>query len=244
MVEGVRGRDGVATLEGDQLVFRFGFRARSAKRSRQSRIPLDRIEQVEYQPQDDVLRVRVHGWSSSPDPAEDGCSFRFNGDGSGATLADELARRTGLPFTRIDATNADEAQPVPSTVRAGLTRGERPAPQPYGVHDQGAEALVAAWMRWMGLRGAAPTRFSADGGIDVTHPEWVAQVKNISPNRSVGRPELQKLHGAATANSKRGMFFTSGSYTRHAIDFANDVGIALFRYDAAEGTLRGTNPLA
>jgi hypothetical protein len=122
--------------------------------------------------------------------------------------------------------------------------GTRPLPQPYGVSHDGAEALAAAWLEWLGFRGAKATTYSGDGGIDVRKAEWAAQVKNYASSRTVGRPEVQNLFGAASAEGRRGAFFTSGSYTSHAVDFADRTKVALFRYDAVAGTIRGANGLA
>ncbi|WIB65851.1 restriction endonuclease [Curtobacterium sp. MCBD17_040] len=127
---------------------------------------------------------------------------------------------------------------------AGTGTGESaaapPAPQPFGVSHQGAEALAAAWMQWMGLAGATATQFGGDGGIDVTQREWVAQVKNYT-RTNVGRPEVQNLYGVAAAERKRPMFFTSSGYSSGAVEFADKVGVALFVYDAVGGALTPVN---
>jgi hypothetical protein len=90
----IKGRDGTATLADGFLTFDFGFSARLAKRSRQSRIPLDRIQRIEYRDDTHLLRVRVRGWSFSKDAREDGCSFRF-GSPEGYALASRLVASLG-----------------------------------------------------------------------------------------------------------------------------------------------------
>jgi len=47
----------------------------------------------------------------------------------------------------------------------------------------------------------------------------------------IGRPDLQRLHGIAVAQRKQAVFFSLMHYTPQAIEWANEVGIALFRYD-------------
>ncbi|WP_181420321.1 restriction endonuclease [Curtobacterium sp. MCBD17_023] len=241
MSETIKGRDGTATLADGFLTFDFGFSARLAKRSRQSRIPIDRIHQIEYRDDTHLLRVRVRGWSFSKRAREDGCSFRF-GSPDGYALAARLVDITGASLAPIDDTPSDGRVAVPAAPTGAY--GVRPLPQPYGVSHEGAEALAAAWLEWLGFRGAEATTYSGDGGIDVRQAEWAAQVKNYASSRTVGRPEVQNLFGAASAESRRGAFFTSGSYTSHAVDFADRTGVALFRYDAVAGTIRGANGAA
>lgn len=120
--------------------------------------------------------------------------------------------------------------------------GPAPQPQPYGVSHEGAEALTAAWMRYLGESDADVTRFTSDGGIDVTSTHYIAQVKNYSG--TVGVESVRELAGVSLADGRKPLFFTSGRYASGAIEFAGRVGVALFRYDAVQGTLAGENDLA
>jgi hypothetical protein len=79
----------------------------------------------------------------------------------------------------------------------------------------------------MGFRDARRTPTGADGGIDVTAASAVAQVKMHA--QPVGRPDLQRLHGAA--RGCRTLFFSLESYTNEARAWADEVGMALFRFD-------------
>lgn len=119
--------------------------------------------------------------------------------------------------------------------------GPMPAPQPFGVSHEGAEALIAAWMVYLGESDAEPTQFSGDGGIDVVSHRYIAQVKNYAG--SVDVASVRELAGVSLDDGRKPLFFTSGTYTQGATDFATRVGIALFRYIAAAGTLEGANEL-
>lgn len=99
----IKGRDGVATLTDEYLEFRFGFGVRGTKLTKGVRVPLAKIERLEYE--GDQLRVRAKGWSFTPEPKADGLTFRFNHDGSGDELAATLSETTGVPFT--DLTTGD-----------------------------------------------------------------------------------------------------------------------------------------
>lgn len=120
--------------------------------------------------------------------------------------------------------------------------GPAPQPQPYGISHEGAEALTAAWMRYLGEADADVTRFTSDGGIDVTSEHYIAQVKNYSG--TVGVESVRELAGVSLADGRKPLFFTSGNYASGAVEFAGRVGVALFQYDAAEGTLTGVNEIA
>ncbi|PYY64416.1 hypothetical protein DEJ30_08095 [Curtobacterium sp. MCPF17_003] len=99
----IKGRDGTATLTDEYLEFRFSFGVRTTKLTRSVRVPLTRVERLEYD--DNQLRVRAKGWSFTPEPKADGLTFRFNPDGSGDELAATLSEATGVPFT--DLTTGD-----------------------------------------------------------------------------------------------------------------------------------------
>ncbi|MBC7597253.1 MAG: restriction endonuclease [Kineosporiaceae bacterium] len=114
-----------------------------------------------------------------------------------------------------------------------------PEPQPYGVSHEGAEHLVAAWMRHLGVLDAEVTRFSGDGGIDVDSEQFIAQVKNYAGTVPVD--ELRALHGVAVMEGKAAILFTSGSLTAAAAEFADRAGIIVLRYNAVEATLEGLN---
>lgn len=131
---------------------------------------------------------------------------------------------------------------------AGATGSDRPSvardapapePQPYGVSPAGAEALVAQWMRHLGVADAEITRLTGDGGIDVDSARFVAQVKNYAGSVSV--TEARELFGVAVSMNKQGLMFTSGTLTAEAAAFIERVGIPAFRYHAVDGTIEGLN---
>ncbi|WP_159085007.1 restriction endonuclease [Planctomonas deserti] len=120
-------------------------------------------------------------------------------------------------------------------------RASRPSPQPYGVSHEGAELLCAGWLSHLGGTNVSITTFSGDGGIDVVSDTAIAQVKNYSG--TVGVEEVRAFHGVASVDGRIGLFFTSGTYTSGATDFANRAQMALFEYDAIAGSLTGANAM-
>jgi hypothetical protein len=86
-------------------------------------------------------------------------------------------------------------------------------------------------MRHLGFDDARCTGAGTDGGVDVRSREAVAQVKaQLTP---VGRPELQALYGVARSEGRRPLFFSLMNYTTAALAWADEVGMALFRFDHA-----------
>ncbi|UPL17496.1 restriction endonuclease [Microbacterium aurugineum] len=120
-------------------------------------------------------------------------------------------------------------------------RPEPPSPQPYGVNHQGAERLVADWMRHLGVHDASVTQYSGDGGIDVDSRHIIAQVKNLHVAASVPIAHIRDLFGTAQHRHKGAVLFTSGMVSSNGLAFADETGLALIRYDAEKGTLAGLN---
>lgn len=93
-----------------------------------------------------------------------------------------------------------------------------------------AELNAAKCMRQLGYADATATAPGADGGIDVRASGAVAQVKWEA--HQTGRPTVQNLYGARGRDHDLDMlFFSSSSYSSHALAYADEVGIALFTYD-------------
>src|SRR6185295_8057926 len=59
----------------------------------------------------------------------------------------------------------------------------------------------------------------------------------------VGRPELQALYGVARSEGRQPLFFSLMSYTAAALAWADEVGMALFRFDHA-GMVEPVNAVA
>lgn len=114
-------------------------------------------------------------------------------------------------------------------------KGPMPVAAPYGVSHEGAETLVAHWMQFLGAEDATVTSFTSDGGVDVQSLHYIAQVKNYKGSVSVA--EVRQLQGVASADGRKPLFFTSGTYTAEGLKFADAVGMAMFIYNAEEGTL-------
>lgn len=104
-----------------------------------------------------------------------------------------------------------------------------------------AEFVAAQWLAYWERSEVHLTPPGADGGIDIWSKDTVGQVK-LMGNR-LGRPALQQLLGAATAQGRRPVFFSLSGYSAQALEFANANGMALFSFDR-QGTPRAENRAA
>lgn len=93
---------------------------------------------------------------------------------------------------------------------------------------QAAEIAAVDHMKVLGFIDAQPTRAGADGGIDAQGSEAAAQVKFYA--NPVGRPEIQRLRGAAHGY-RLALFYSTGGYTKEALAYANEADVALFFMD-------------
>jgi hypothetical protein len=93
-----------------------------------------------------------------------------------------------------------------------------------------AEENAAQWMRYWGHVDAACTSGGADGGVDVRSRTALAQVKFEAAQ--VGSPAVQRLVGARGRDHHLALYFFSGAgYAQPAIQYADVMEVALFKYD-------------
>lgn len=101
-----------------------------------------------------------------------------------------------------------------------------------------AELAARDWLREVGFADAEVTGQGADGGVDVRGSELVAQVK--AEMKPIGGPVIQQIFGIATAEEKLAACFALSGFTNKAVDFADRVGVALFRFNY-EGEVEPAN---
>lgn len=94
-----------------------------------------------------------------------------------------------------------------------------------------AELNAESKMREWNYVDAKATAVGADAGIDVWSSRALAQVK--FEGAVAGRPALQLLVGARKHDESKELFFFSATgYSRQALEYADEMSIALFKYDA------------
>ncbi|WP_375388400.1 restriction endonuclease [uncultured Amnibacterium sp.] len=93
---------------------------------------------------------------------------------------------------------------------------------------QAAEWMAARHMRAYGFSDARVTQVGADGGIDVISQWGAAQVKFYA--NPIGRPDVQKLRGAAHG-AQRALFYALSGFTPSAVQFADEAQVSLWQFD-------------
>ncbi len=111
---------------------------------------------------------------------------------------------------------------VPSTLSASKR------PKKVVLEWRDAEDLAKDFMVFLGFRDASTTSLGADGGVDVTSSAAIGQVK--MHNKGVPRYDIQRLVGEASVSQKLPIFFAM-SYSRDAISWSEEHGIALYKFE-------------
>ncbi|MGW8482006.1 restriction endonuclease [Microbacterium sp. NPDC055903] len=102
------------------------------------------------------------------------------------------------------------------------------------------EQYCSLWMHSLGWLDAKPTRYSRDGGIDVTTSQHVVQCKHYDRGL-VSEPAVREIFGVATAEGKQAVLITSGRFTKGAMAFADRAKVALVHLDELNGAAVGLN---
>lgn len=150
-------------------------------------------------------------------------------------ILQEKARRAELDKALLEKLYPSKSAEVP-----WLSKRTRPAIQPYGVSHQGAEQLVADWLRFLGEEAVNVTQESGDGGVDVLTRDYCCQVKNYS-RQNIGSPEVRDLFGTATSMGLSPLLFTSTGLTPDAEAFSLRNSIPAIRFVAETSELRHLN---
>ena len=103
-------------------------------------------------------------------------------------------------------------------------------PGDFIASPQDAEEFAAVHMRGLGYDDAVRTPTGPDGGVDVRSSRALAQVKQTATQ--VGRPDVQRLVGARGREHHLDLvFYSAVGYSRSAIEYGDDMEVALFVYD-------------
>lgn len=104
-----------------------------------------------------------------------------------------------------------------------------------------AELNARDWMIYLGFSDARATPVGRDKGVDVTSSRAIGQVKFKGVKTSMD--DIKLLHSTSILLAKRALFFSLGGYTQPALEFADQVQIALFEFDY-QGAIKSINSSA
>ncbi len=88
--------------------------------------------------------------------------------------------------------------------------------------------LVVDWMRGNGFPDAGLTEDAGVGAYDVDSANAIAEVNIGAPP---ARPNVQRLDEVARSVGRRALYFSLRGFTASAVEWADNVGIALFEFD-------------
>lgn len=173
-------------------------------------------------------------WSDADAPGGKAEASREAKDGATASLSGSKASGASTP-------EADEAARALAREQRRAAASPPPPGQPFGVSQEGAEYLVAAWMRHLGESDAATAGPAPERRVGVASERYSARVVNDAD--AVGADAVRELVEAAAIDGRRPVFFAAGSFADDAHEVANEAAVTLLVYDAVEGTLEGANDL-
>ncbi|MEU0563749.1 hypothetical protein [Dactylosporangium sp. NPDC006015] len=117
------------------------------------------------------------------------------------------------------------------------------SPEPRSVASwTGAEINAVDWLRWLGHPDAGRTTGGAGDGVDVRGAGMAARVQ--CDGAPVGDQALRELLGAAQHAPGERYCFSDAGFTRDAVSFADDIGMALFTFSTVDGLITPANEAA
>ncbi|WP_141688835.1 restriction endonuclease [Pseudarthrobacter enclensis] len=140
--------------------------------------------------------------------------------------------RNGAGFDILRLPNWGDTPEAPTVLSQSpsVRAADSPEGDPLLVTDwSAAERVALVHVIGLGFTGARLTVRGRDKGVDVTHPEAVAQVK--MQGVPVSAPQVQQLRGARPTTHNH-LFYSTSGYTAAAEAEAADSGVALFVIDA------------
>lgn len=157
-------------------------------------------------------------------------------------LRSQLRRRLGtaisdawFEFSRpISTVPAAQVPTRPRSQLAWSPQGPRPSAMAT-CSDRQAEFLARDWMLFLGDSACQVSQATRDGGADVVSNRFVAEVKHHAA--PVSPALVRQIFGVATAHGKTALFFSLSGYSSASVEFGEQVRMALFVYDFAQGTL-------
>lgn len=147
-----------------------------------------------------------------------------------------------LNLTLDDAATADAIATIQRLTDAAVSEAQPDAFRPrFCRSPEDFEEAAADWLTAWGYTNVRRTPTGPDGGADVLADEAVAQVKALM--LPVGRPDIQRLRGVAH-DGRAALFFSLNAYTPGAVAFAEESGVALFRFSGYDGIVESCNDSA
>jgi len=154
-----------------------------------------------------------------------------------------LAWRIRTLAEGLRPTNAEPDEVERRTKPPTSGPSQTPAPR-VELSPREAEKLVKEWMIALGYPDAKTTQYSQDGGVDVLTEDYAVQVKRWRKGNNLGVKDVRELFGVATKLGKKPLFFITSGASSLALVEANDMGVAIIRFDFLQPQLHPINEVA
>jgi hypothetical protein len=106
---------------------------------------------------------------------------------------------------------------------------------------QQVAATALAWMHSHGYADASLTEDAGHGAYDIEAAKAIAEVTVEAPP---SRPNVQRLDTVSRNAERPALYFSLRGFTTSAVEWANNVNIALFTMDKDDGAFLPSNPAA
>ncbi|QIZ99848.1 hypothetical protein [Leifsonia sp. PS1209] len=116
-----------------------------------------------------------------------------------------------------------------------------PEPKPRGASDNEAIELCREWMIYLGAADTVVAAGAAVQACELYSAGYLAWVDNQRGNLDMA--QVTRAASVSAADGRRGLIFVRHGVLPQAVDRADELGIAIFRFDPHGGTLDGGNLL-
>lgn len=116
---------------------------------------------------------------------------------------------------------------------------EQPQPLAWRASAEEAVELCREWMVYLGAGDVVATSGGLDRVCDLYSTRFLAWVDNRRGN--LGLDVVERAAAIAARDGRYPLVFVSGGVLPEAQDRADELGLALFRFDAQGGNLDGAN---
>lgn len=177
-------------------------------------------------------------WTNTPGTARTDWETAFDGgwakvflDNIDSEILKRIKHGAGTEILRLPEYGDVPTPPIIYGNGNSVTALESPAtePRPFVTDWKAAEHYALEHMKAIGFTVARLTGGSRDKGIDITHPDAVAQVK--MQGVSVSAPLIQQLRGTRP-DVENHIFYSTSGYTAAAKTEAEYSGVVLFLMDS------------
>lgn len=116
---------------------------------------------------------------------------------------------------------------------------QAPDPRPWGVSEDEAVELCREWMVYLGADDAVATSGETRAVCSLYSARFLAWVDNRQHNLNVDM--VERASTVAAADGRHPLVFIPGGVLPTAQDRADELGVALLRFDAQNADLDGAN---